>query len=111
VLHIGAKTEHSHRRLITILSGVFPMLCLAFFVLYPNPVTLVLLSGVMQAIMLPMLAAAALFFRYRRIDRRLTPSRTWDIFLWVSAAGLLVAGAWTAWMQFGKLQTMIEGWL
>jgi hypothetical protein len=44
-------------------------------------------------------------------DRRLTPSRTWDIFLWVSAAGLLVAGAWTAWMQFGKLQTMIEGWL
>jgi Mn2+/Fe2+ NRAMP family transporter len=62
VLHIGAKTEHSHRRLITILSGVFPMLCLAFFVLYPNPVTLVLLSGVMQAIMLPMLAAAALFF-------------------------------------------------
>jgi hypothetical protein len=87
------------------------MLCLAFFVLYPNPVTLVLLSGVMQAMMLPMLAGAALYFRYRRIDPRLTPSRLWDAFLWVSAAGLLIAGGWTAFIQFGKLRGLIEGWL
>jgi hypothetical protein len=111
VLHLGAKTEHSHRRVITILSGVFPMLCLAFFVLYPEPVTLVLLSGVMQAMMLPMLAAAAIFFRYRRIDRRLVPGKVWDGFLWLSAAGLLIAGGWTAFMQFDKLRAMIEGWL
>jgi Mn2+/Fe2+ NRAMP family transporter len=111
VLHLGAKSEQSHRRLITILSGLFPMLCLAFFVLYPNPVTLVLLSGVMQAMMLPMLAGAALYFRYRRIDPRLTPSRLWDAFLWVSAAGLLIAGGWTAFIQFGKLRGLIEGWL
>jgi hypothetical protein len=65
----------------------------------------------MQAMMLPMLAAAAIFFRYRRIDRRLVPGKVWDGFLWLSAAGLLIAGGWTAFMQFDKLRAMIEGWL
>ncbi len=108
VLGVGAKTEAGHRRLITLLSGLFPMVCLLFFVLFSlvyeeDPAALVLLSGVMQAIMLPMLAAAALYFRYRRIDHRLAPSRLWDAFLWVSAAGMLVAGGWTLWSRLAPL--------
>ncbi|MDI9443219.1 MAG: transmembrane Mn(2+) transporter, partial [Planctomycetota bacterium] len=47
-----------------------------------------------QAIMLPMLAAATLYFRYRRCDRRITPGRLWDLMLWLSAVGMLIAGAW-----------------
>ena len=58
---------------------------------------MILISGVMQAMMLPMLATAALYFRYRRCDRRLTPGKTWDLFLWLSALGMLVAGAWSLW--------------
>jgi hypothetical protein len=54
---------------------------------------LVLLSGIMQAIMLPMLAFAALFFRYRRCDARIQPGPVWDGLLWMSAGGMLAAGA------------------
>jgi len=108
VLGWGAKTEAGHRRVIIWLSGLFPLVCLLFFVLFSlvyeeDPAALVLLSGVMQAIMLPMLAAAALYFRYRRIDRRLAPGRLWDVFLWISAAGMLVAGGWTLWSRLAPL--------
>jgi hypothetical protein len=46
----------------------------------------------MQALMLPMLAGAALFFRYRRNDARLAPGRLWDLALWTSAIGMLLSG-------------------
>jgi len=50
-----------------------------------------------------MLAGAALYYRYRRCDPRLRPGPLWDALLWVSAAGLLVAGAATAWLTLAKL--------
>ena len=43
-----------------------------------------------------MLAAAAIFFRYKRCDRRVVPGVLWDLLLWLSALGMLVAGAWAA---------------
>jgi Mn2+/Fe2+ NRAMP family transporter len=94
VLGIVPAGEAEHRRRVRVLSGVFPLACLAVYLVVPEPAALVLLSGVMQAIMLPMLAYAALFFRYRCSDPRLAPGRGWDVCLWISAAGMLVAGVW-----------------
>ena len=53
-----------------------------------------LAGGFMGALMLPLLGVAALFFRYKRCDARLTPTRLWDIGLWLSVAGLFVAGGY-----------------
>jgi hypothetical protein len=50
----------------------------------------------MQAIMLPMLGGAALYFRYRQSDERLKPNLKWDVLLWISFIGLLIAGGWLA---------------
>ena len=77
------------------LSGAFPILCLVIYLAFPTPAQLVLLSGVAQGIMLPMLAGAALYFRYRRCVPGLTPGTLWDAMLWVSAAAMLVTGSWT----------------
>jgi len=79
-----------------VFSGFFPFACLVVYVYIRAPVALVLASGVMQAIMLPMLGGAALYFRYRQGDKRLTPSLKWDVLLWISFIGLLIAGAWLA---------------
>ena len=68
----------------------------------PAPALLVLISGVMQAVMLPMLAVAAIFFRYRRCDRSVTPGLLWDLLLWLSALGMLIAGVWAAWENLVK---------
>ncbi|MFK8113062.1 MAG: Nramp family divalent metal transporter [Rubripirellula sp.] len=87
--------DSSIRRWVKILSGLFPILCLVIYIAFPAPAQLVLLSGVAQGVMLPMLAGAALFFRYRRMVPGLSPTRGWDLMLWLSAAAMLITGSWT----------------
>jgi|694.fasta_scaffold00002_139 Mn2+/Fe2+ NRAMP family transporter len=74
------------------LSGLFPLLCLAIYWVLPKPVLLVFLSGLAQAIMLPMLFAAAAFFRYRRTPPQLRPSILWDVGLWISGLVMVAIG-------------------
>ena len=90
----GSDTQN--RKWIRILCVVFPLVSLSLYMLLPNPVTLVLVSGLSQTIMLPMLGGAALYFRFRRCDARITPGRLWDAMLAVSVTGLLVLGVWGA---------------
>jgi hypothetical protein len=87
------------RRWLVGFSGGLPVLALMIYLLFPDPVALVLLSGVAQGVMLPMLAGAAIWFRYFRTPAGLEPSRGWDLFLWLSAIGLLITGLWTAFEQ------------
>jgi Mn2+/Fe2+ NRAMP family transporter len=96
-------SQKSYEFAVRFFCGFFPILCLVIYIYFPHPAYLVLLSGLMQAVMLPMLAATALFLRYRRIDPRLAPTRAWDIFLWISSLGMLVAGCWAAWSEISKL--------
>jgi hypothetical protein len=55
-------------------------------------VLLVFLSGLAQAVMLPMLFAAAVFFRYRRTPLPLRPSILWDLGLWLSGLVMIAIG-------------------
>jgi hypothetical protein len=63
----------------------------------------------MQALMLPMLAGAALYFRYYRGDRRLAPGIVWDIFLWISSLGMLLAASVLMYGEIAKLLPKISG--
>lgn len=94
VLGLTSETHDAYRARVRWFSGLLPMVCLVIFMFFPNPPALVLISGVMQALMLPMLAGAALFFRYKRCDSRITPGMVWDGFLWLSAIGMLITGGW-----------------
>ncbi len=84
---------------VKMMSLILPLLCLAVFLAGANPVTLVLIAGTMQAIMLPMLGLAAIYLRYTRIDARLTPGRIWDLLLFISCLGLLLAGGYGVYKQ------------
>ncbi|MBX3449363.1 MAG: Nramp family divalent metal transporter [Planctomycetaceae bacterium] len=87
--------EDVHRRALNAISFAFPLICLVMYLTVgEDPVQLVLWSGVMQALMLPMLAAAALYLRYTRTDRRLVDIGWWDVGLIVSSLGMLLAGGW-----------------
>lgn len=85
------------------LCAAFPFLNLALFICFPNPVGLVTIGGFAQALTLPMIASAAVYMRYRRADRRLTPGLLWDIFLWLSMLGLFAAALYGIWDSYKKL--------
>ena len=99
VMGIGPTTEAGYKRGIQVVCVLFPFMCVAVYCLFSEPVVLVLIGGVMQGVMLPMLAGAAMYFRYQRCDPRIAPGKVWDAFLWLSAVGLLVTGLWTVWSK------------
>lgn len=92
LIRLQPADDTRHRWWVRTFSATFPFLSLAIYVIYKEPVELVLVSGMMQAFALPMLGAAALYFRYRRCDRRIMPGRLWDLGLWLSVIGLAIAG-------------------
>lgn len=81
-------------RRVTICSTALPLYAAALYLAWPQPVTLILISGVGQAILLPFLGGAALYFRYRRLDPELRPGRIWTLMLWLSAASFTAVGCW-----------------
>ena len=103
VVGLGAHSPEASRTRIRWLSGALPFVCLAVYLVSPAPPDqLVLISGMMQALMLPMLSAAALYFRYVQCDPRIRPGRLWDAFLWLSALGMLIAGSWLAYSEVAR---------
>lgn len=68
-----------------------PAIYLSLFLAVGEPLGLVVIGGLAQAIMLPLLCLAALHFHHRCLDPALKTSRVWTLLLWV--ASLLVAGA------------------
>jgi hypothetical protein len=104
----GKDTEPARHWRTVIFCGLFPFVSLSIYIAVKDPVRLVLASGLAQSVMLPMLGGAALWFRYRRCDRRIMPGRVWDAFLWISVGGLLLAGGWGAVQQLSKLTSEIR---
>ena len=85
------------------LSVVWPLVALILALIIREPVGMVLASGIAQAIMLAALGVAVLFFRHRDFDARLTPSRGWDLLLWLSSAGFILIGIWTLLQKVASL--------
>ncbi|MCM8528539.1 MAG: divalent metal cation transporter [Lentisphaeraceae bacterium] len=90
--------EESRMKWSRIISGIWPLMALGLYLFLDQaPATMILWSGITQAIMLPILGVAALYFRYKCTDvEELRPTKVWDVFLWISVAGMFAVGIWTA---------------
>ena len=90
--------DESRMKWSRIISGIWPLMALGLYLfLNQAPATMILWSGITQAIMLPILGVAALYFRYKCTDvEELRPTKIWDVFLWISVAGMFAVGIWTA---------------
>jgi len=95
--------ETSYRKWVKIFCVVLPLLFLGSYAFFNAPKELVLAGGFMGALMLPLLGVAALYFRYRCCDARLTPTGLWDIGLWISVAGLFVAGGYALYTKLADV--------
>jgi Mn2+/Fe2+ NRAMP family transporter len=101
-------SEATRMKWTRILSAIWPLVALVVYLFVRAPAAMVLACGIGQAVMLPMLGVAALYFRYRRIDAELRPGQgsrseairlirrvAWDLMLWLSFVGFLIVGGWS----------------
>jgi Mn2+/Fe2+ NRAMP family transporter len=94
VFGVTSGDEKIYRWWVRMFCICLPLLFLASYAFFKAPEQLVFAGGFMGALILPMLGVAALYFRYRCCDARLAPSKLWDIGLWISVAGLFIAGGY-----------------
>jgi Mn2+/Fe2+ NRAMP family transporter len=71
-----------------------PMASGSVYYFVPQPVGLVLIGALGQALMLPFLAGAALYFHHRRLSSTIPSSIVWTISLWLSAVAMTLAGGY-----------------
>ncbi|MDG1873648.1 MAG: Nramp family divalent metal transporter [Mariniblastus sp.] len=87
------KNIKSRKIAIGVFAWVFPVAWTFLFLFFEKPGVLVIIGGVITVVILLIVVFAALFFRYRRLDRRLKPTTIYDLTLWISALAILaVAG-------------------
>jgi hypothetical protein len=73
---------------------LLPIAFTTVFLLLGNPVSLVFVGALAQALMLPFLALAALYFRYKRTDTALRPGFAWTTCLWFAAFAMCAVGGY-----------------
>ena len=96
VIGLSDRQLESKQRqfLIGVLSFCLPLVCVVVYLVVKAPVLLIMISGMCQSLLLPVLGFSSLYFRYRETDTRLSPGRLWDVALITSCFGMLVAGSW-----------------
>jgi Mn2+/Fe2+ NRAMP family transporter len=72
-----------YRRAFVVVLTVVPVL---FFLLVQSPVLMVVIGGIFQSAMLPIIAIATLYLRHRRLPQAVAPRRFVTISLWISGA-------------------------
>ncbi len=82
-------------RSIAILSVALPLLCLLIFLTGWNPAQLIIIGGLSQSLVLPVIGFCALYFRFKLTDSRLRPGNLWDAALILSCLSLLVVGGFS----------------
>ncbi|MGF1581253.1 MAG: Nramp family divalent metal transporter [Gemmataceae bacterium] len=86
-------------RWIRLLSAWFPLLALGLYLFVQNPVFMVVIGGVAQALTLPMIAAVAIYVRWKVTDKRLVVRGVWDVLLWISLVAFTIAAGYGLWTQ------------
>jgi manganese transport protein len=66
------------------------------------PVTMVMLGGIAQSIMLPIVGAGAIYLRHRRLPSEIAPSILTTIILWITTAAMIVLMGYYGYLQFAN---------
>ena len=92
---INFHNPKSRKKEIGIIACLFPLAWAALYLFFEAPGQMVIIGGVITGIILLLVVFAAMYFRYRRLDSRLNPSKFYDAALWTSAAAIFTVAIMT----------------
>jgi Mn2+/Fe2+ NRAMP family transporter len=75
----------------------YPLFALVLYFAFRDPRLMVIMGGFVQAATLPVISAATIYMRYRRLDPRLAPSRITDICLWLAFISITLVAGYAIW--------------
>lgn len=92
---INFHNQKSRKKTIGIIACLFPLAWAALYLFFKAPGQMVIIGGVITGIILLIVVFAAIYFRYQRLDPRLTPSKFYDAALWSSATAIFTVAIMT----------------
>lgn len=84
-------------------SLTIPVLALMLFLAFKEPKWMVVVGGFGQALTLPIIAAVTIYFRYRKLDRRIPPALFLDICMWIAFVAITLVAIYAMRDQYGKM--------
>lgn len=100
---IKSDSEDSRAKVVKWTCISLPVVYLIIFAAFGSPVKLVTIGAMAQALMLPLLAIAGLYFLYFQTLKELKPGLLWTAFLWLSASLMIATGLYQLIDQLRKL--------
>lgn len=94
-------SDEKRDKLVRRSCAALPVVYCVFYLSIGRPVTLVTIGAVAQALMLPFLSFAALYFLYARTRESQKPGSSWILFLWVSSILMAAVGVFQLSKVFG----------
>ncbi len=82
---VAVETEADRLRLIQIACVSLPALYFVFYISVGQPLTLVMIGSIAQALMLPLICFGVIYFHFTATDSAIKPGKTWMSFLWISS--------------------------
>jgi Mn2+/Fe2+ NRAMP family transporter len=99
---VRSPSPRRRARLVRAACVGIPVFLVIVYMVVGAPVYLVMVGALAQALMLPFLAFAALYLRYRLTAPSLRPGFVWTLLLWVAFASMAAVGLY----QFGQQLTL-----
>jgi Mn2+/Fe2+ NRAMP family transporter len=100
ILGLLSDSVTSQDRSIASLSIALPLLALLIYLTGWNPARMIIIGGLVQSVVLPVIGFCALYFRFKLTDSRLRPGNLWDAALILSCLSLLVVGGFSLFQIF-----------
>ena len=97
------KAPEDRVRMVRMSCVLLPCAFVSVYLMWGEPVSLVFVGALAQGLMLPFLAGAAIYFRYRRTDQRLAPGRAWTVLLWFAGLSMSAVGIYKVGEELLKL--------
>lgn len=103
------ENQKSRNSAIAVLAWVIPAIWGTLFLFMGKPALMVILGGTSTVVILLIVVFAALWFRHRRLDKRLAPTLTYDIWLLLSAAAIAIVAILSTQSVLQEIQRLATG--
>jgi len=86
------RTPEERVKMVKVGCVLLPCAFAGVYLFVGKPVSLVIMGAVGQALLLPFLGGAAVYFYYCRTDKRLRSGHFWNLCLWIAAGSMVAVG-------------------
>lgn len=102
-----SKSPEQRASIIRKFCLIYPCLALFFYVVARDPTLMVKIGGIAQAMTLPMIASAAVYFRYYKIDAAIRPTAITGALVLVALVSIWIVALYAVPNQLRELGTFL----